>query len=503
MKKWIMIAIIFIVVCMLTVIFYINRPDDALNYKTSEVKKGNIETVLLGEGMLTASKEIKEYAKVSAKVSEIYYLEGDKVEAGYPIIKLDSSDLDSMIKEQELAIKQAELEKQNIEKQISNLKIVAENDGYVSDLAISTGSYVTNSMAICNVIKDNKFEVSLQFVYNKDNPIIVGTQANVTILSSLSSLGGKVTKVSDMRKLITGNIQVIDVTIEVETTGYSLEGAEAQAEVSNGVEIVQSVGKGTFRNINSNVIRAKSTGTVKEVYTNEGKRVKAGEVIAVLDNPDLETNLKNINLTLENLNNQLTTMKKNLEDYLISAQINGTIINQNVNVGDMVMVGTLLTSIAEKETMEFKVPIDELDIEKISYDKEVRVTIDALGETKENPLVGKITDIPYEGIMTDGITAYYVTIQLVGNDKMKISMNAKADIVIESAKDVLYIPLEALVKEDDKRYVDVLLADGITIERREVETGASNMTNIEIKSGLEEGEKVIIQSKQGQPLVGQ
>ena len=75
---------------------------------------------------------------------------------------------------------------------------------------------------------------------------------------------------------------------------------------------------------------------------------------------------------------------------------------------------------------------------------------------------------------------------------MKISMNANADIVVESVKDVLVIPIDAVIKENGKRYVDILLEDKVTVERKEVETGASDLTNIEIKKGLTEGENVII-----------
>ena len=75
---------------------------------------------------------------------------------------------------------------------------------------------------------------------------------------------------------------------------------------------------------------------------------------------------------------------------------------------------------------------------------------------------------------------------------MKISMNANADIVVQSVKDVLNIPIDALIKENGKRYVDVLLEDGITVERKEIETGASDITNIEVIKGLVQGEKVII-----------
>lgn len=75
---------------------------------------------------------------------------------------------------------------------------------------------------------------------------------------------------------------------------------------------------------------------------------------------------------------------------------------------------------------------------------------------------------------------------------MKISMNANADIVVNSVKDVLIVPVDAIVKENGKKYVDILHDDGVTVERREVETGASDITNIEVRSGLLEGEKVII-----------
>ena len=412
--------------------------------------------------------------------------------SGYPIIKLDSSTYDSNIKAQEIAIKQSELSKQNIEKQIKDLKIVAQNEGYVSNLAITEGTYVTTNMAICNVIKDNKYEIILQFPYYENNPIVIGTNANVTLIDSFSYLTGTVTKVSDMRKLIEGNAQVIDVTIEVETPGYSLDGAKARGEVSNGLTVLQSSNVSNFKSVSSNIIRAKSTGTVKELCVNEGKRVNVGDVIAVLENTDLDTNLKNINLSLENLNNQLAMMKDNLKDYTVSAPIKGTITVQNVEVGDLVAAGTFLTSIANKDVMEFVVPIDELDIAKIDYDKEVRITIDALEETIDEPLIGRITEIPQEGVTTAGVTDYYITVQLDGNSSMKISMNANADIVVNSVKDVLYVPLDAVVKENGKRYVDVLLADGVTTERREVIVGASDITNIEIKTGLNENETIII-----------
>lgn len=491
MKKWVKrIIILLIIVAIVLVIVY--KPKDTITYRTSEVKKGDVETIVSGSGALVATKEKKEYAKVSAQVEEVYHKEGENVEKDAPIIKLDSSKYESTIKTQEIAIKQAELSKSNIEKQIKDLEIKSESEGYVTNLSLTTGTFVTNTMAVCDVVKDNRFQIVLQFTYYENNPIIVGTNANVSLIDSMTTMPGVVTKVSDMRRLISGNAQVIDVTIEVETPGYSLEGAKANAELSNGITIIQSANTSSFSRINSNIIRAKSSGTVKEVRVIEGQKVKAGDIIAILENADLETNLQNVKLNLENLNNQLKIMKDQLKDYMIVAPISGVITSQNVEVGDMVATGTMLTAISNKDTMEFIIPIDELDIAKINYDQEVRVKIDALDETENNPLVGKITDIPEEGVTVAGVTDYYVTVQVSGNQNMKISMNANADIIINSVKDVLIIPVDSILKENGKKYVNVLQDDGITTLKKEIETGASDITNIEVKKGLTEGEKVII-----------
>ena len=90
MKKWIK-RIILIVIVGLVIFAIFNKPEETKTYRTSQVEKGNIESVVSGSGTLVATKDHKEYSKVSAEVEDIYYVEGDKVEKDYPIIKLDSS----------------------------------------------------------------------------------------------------------------------------------------------------------------------------------------------------------------------------------------------------------------------------------------------------------------------------------------------------------------------------------------------------------------------------
>lgn len=489
-SKWFKFCIFIAIAVCLFSIFGL-KEDKPISYRTADVTRGNIETVVEGNGTITSSESRKVISKVSSEVLQVLHKEGEYVNSGDVIALLDSSSYDATVNSQKIAIEQSKLSINNIQKQINDLTIVANSSGYVSNLTISEGSYVTNTMQICNILESGAYEIILPFVYSEISPIQVGSSAKIILMQNFGELEGTVTKVSEMRNLATASSQVVDVTIKVNTSGYSLAGATAKGEVMMNGSRLASTSTGTFTVVNSNIVRAKSTGTVTALNVYNGKFVNAGDVIAVLTNDDLKISLENARLTLENLNTQYNSIKDQLDNYTITAPISGTITAQNLSVGDMVAAGTLLTTISNKDVLEFVVPIDELDISNLDYDKEVRVSIDAIEDTINNPIQGKISKLPLEGISTAGVTEYYVTIQLPGRDDIRISMNANAKIIVESKKDVLMVPIDAINKDNGASYVTVLLVDG-TIDERIVETGARNISYIEIKDGLVEGEKVVV-----------
>lgn len=493
-KKFIKLILLILVIGLI-VSFFVSNSARPIEYRTFKVKRGDIETKISGSGTIAASKARKEHAKVAAEITDVYFYEGDTVKIGDVIMKLDSSTFESNITSQKIAIEQSKLSKETIEKQINDLKIVANADGYINGLTISEGSYVTTSSPVCDIVRNSTYEIVLQYVYNPNNLISVGNSATLTVLNNYALLSGTVTKVSDMRKVIDGNAQVVDVTIEVQTEGYSLVGVEAIGEVNNGVVSVLSVNKSSFSLVKLNTVRAKSTGTVKTLAVSEGMYVKQGDVVAVLENNDLSTSLQNVNLSIQNQYNQLSNSNDQMDNYEIIAKLDGVITVQPFEPGDLISAGTLLATVSNKEKMEFKIPVDELDVAKIDYDNVVEVSIDALPETKYKPLEGKITLIPLEGTTTSGITDYYVTIEIEGRDDIRISMSANADIIVSSVKDVLCIPIDALISEDEKNYVEILDLgeDGKQIvTKKEVMIGASDTTYVEVKEGLIEGENVII-----------
>ena len=74
-------------------------------------------------------------------------------------------------------------------------------------------------------------------------------------------------------------------------------------------------------------------------------------------------------------------------------------------------------------------------------------------------------------------------------------MNANADIVVSDIEDVLTVPIDAITKENGISYVQVLEKDekgSDVVTTKEIKTGATDTTYMEVLSGLNEGEKVII-----------
>lgn len=489
-KKWVKRLIVLAIIITAFVILG-KSAKPVMPYRTADVEKGDVVTVISGTGAIAATDARKEIAKVSARVEEIYFKEGETVKKGDVIAKLDSSDYEITVDSQKNSLKQAQISKDNVDRQIKNLKIVSQSNGFINNLNVSEGSYVVTNTKICDITVPNKYEIKLQFIASDTNRIEVGNYANIFLTNSYSYIDGVVTYVSDGKQVLESGSNVLDVIITVENPNYVLNGLGANATItsSTGAKLTSSADS-VFTSAKSAQVLSGTTGTVKKLLVKNGSEVKEGDVIAELENIDLTANAQSSAVSVQNINQQLQYSKSKLEDYAISASIDGTITAQNIKIGDWVAPGTLVSTVSNMETFEFLIPVDELDISKVSLDSRVLVSIDALPETLSEPIEGKITKLPLEGVSAGGVTDYYVTISVPYIEGLRIAMNASADIVVAESKNTLRIPIECLSKENGKYFVEVV-NDEIT-EKREVTIGIQNTSFCEIVSGLTENEKVIV-----------
>lgn len=210
---------------------------------------------------------------------------------------------------------------------------------------------------------------------------------------------------------------------------------------------------------------------------------------------DLEKARDNLELTRKGRIEKRGTQMESV----IRAPAGGILLTRLVNPGDPVVpltsyqAGTDLATIADMTDLVFKGTVDEIDVGKLRAGTPARIKVGALPDAI---VTGRMSRIAPQATEKDGARLFEVEIELDGAPGivLRAGYSANADLVIREKKDVLTIP-ERLVQFDGdgkRAYVEVPAKDPRRPPTRvEVRTGLSDGLNIEIVSGLNQGDKVI------------
>jgi len=175
----------------------------------------------------------------------------------------------------------------------------------------------------------------------------------------------------------------------------------------------------------------------------------------------------------------------------------GTIIDVQIEEGEVVTSGavsytsgTTLMTIADLDEMQIKAGVNEVDVGKLEKGQTVEIDVDAYPNAKYE---GLITHIAPAARDEQGVKIFDVEIDVVNTDeRLRPGMTANITIQGDHREGILTVPIEAAFKKQG-RYV-VYVFDGSEEEpvEREVETGISSISTVEIVSGLDEGEMVAL-----------
>jgi len=141
-----------------------------------------------------------------------------------------------------------------------------------------------------------------------------------------------------------------------------------------------------------------------------------------------------------------------------------------------------------------EVDVHEASLKKVHAGLPAIVTVDALPDKKFIGTVARISPLPnaQNMWMNPDLKVYTTNIDLEGeNPGLRSGMSCKADIIVEQYRDVVYVPVQAVLRIDGQPTVSVVTEDG-DIEERKVEIGMDNDIMVMVASGLEEGEVVLL-----------
>lgn len=299
---------------------------------------------------------------------------------------------------------------------------------------------------------------------------------------------------------------------------------------------------GDINPINQVEVRPEVSARIKKLHVRAGQRVEKGQLLVELDDKDLladkaeaETEIEgrailkekaqrnfarakllfqrklisreefeNIRSDADKAANdyeialrKLETVKEKLRKTLVSSPMNGVVLDLPVTEGQVVVSaasvnsGTLLMDIADLSQMFIAAHINQVDVTKIKLGHPAEVSINSI---EDLTMEGKVSFIAPVAKVKRNVKGFTVEVEVVDLDpRVRPGMTADMIFEVDSADGALTLPLSAIFTDDENtKVVYVSEKGGKEPKAQPVEVGISNYNFAEIKTGLKEGQRVLL-----------
>ncbi|HET6407477.1 MAG TPA: efflux RND transporter periplasmic adaptor subunit [Chthoniobacteraceae bacterium] len=287
-------------------------------------------------------------------------------------------------------------------------------------------------------------------------------------------------------------------------------------------------------------VKSEVSGKLKALHVEPGDQVKEGDLLAEIDDRDLLTEKQSVLTEIDGARLEVDKDRRNFErakelseaklisreqfdnltsefdmaqNALVRAQrkldivedklrktkvispMEGTVLKRDVIEGQVVIAaasvnsGTLLMTVANLQKLLVQTHVNQVDVARLKSDQEVKLRADSL---KDASMTGTITRIDLVASVKNNIKGFAVEATIANpNPRLRPGMSVNLTVPIDHADDALSVPISAVFKGEGNQKV-VYVRTGDATERREVKVGVTNFDYAEIKSGLQEGESILL-----------
>ena len=280
----------------------------------------------------------------------------------------------------------------------------------------------------------------------------------------------------------------------------------------------------------SNLARSEAQYLKSELEYNRQKKLYEQKVISDSDYEvaqtnykisvqDLESSKQNVKASqyvVKSASASVDDAEENLRKTSILAPMTGTVSKLSVELGERVvgtsqMAGTELLRVANLNKMEVKVDVNENDIVRVSLGDDVVIDVDSYTnlEIKFKGIVTEIASTANPKVSADAVTEFEVKIRILNEsfldlqedgivNPFKPGMTASVEIITQVKEDILIVPISSVTTKNEKDSLGKEIIQQIIYVNadnkakiKEIKTGISDFENIEILSGLSEGDEII------------
>lgn len=531
MPKKVLIGVIILIIVIVGVYFGFFKKEKP-EYSLIKVTRGDISQEVSESGTVKRGEEINLGFKNSGKIEKIYVKVGDKVKANQILAKLDTSQLSIQLKEAEAALEVAQSQLKKLlagaskeeikiaETSVANAKTSLESarknledvealskenltQAYEDALNVLNDAYLKsyNALETAKLIQRNYFpysdQESLKVKEQKDKIEISYNQIkfysekvktdpkeeniNLALSETKKSLDSIFQSLSTIR-------QVCEISPYRETVSAT-DKASLDTQKSNITTVLTSITNAQQTISLTKITNDSNINTAKaQVLSAEGALKKSEDELSKILAPARQEDIDFYQAKVNQAQAQVDLLKTKIEEAKIISPTAGQITKIQKRAGEVIQLTEFVLSFLPENPFQVEADIYEEDIVKVKVGNPVDIKLTAL---PEKIFKGKVISIDPAEKIIENVIYYKVTISFEGTIS-EIKPGMTADIIIKTAskENVLIIPKSAIKEKDGKKITQVL--EGKALKEKEIEIGLKGDDMVEVVSGLNEGEEIVI-----------
>jgi len=469
------------------------------------VKRGDLIISVTESGSIKAVKavdlksEVEGEASIVTIVPEGTYITAKDVNDGKVLVELDSSGLKEQLSQREIELTSAEAGYADANE--SHLIQINQNE---SDI---TAAELKIKFTLMDLQKYLGKTIAQKLVVNAG--VDPNSSINVaSLLEDSNSLGGEA---SQKLRELTGNITLAKSNLE--KVSYTLEWTEklyakqyvAETELRKDrldkqrLEIEEEKAKIALKLFRLYEF-AKQSEQLLSDYNEAQRELERTEARARAQMAQAKAKLGSARSTFQLQKQRREKLDKQIEACIIRAPAAGQVVywssterwsRVKIEQGAQIREGYKIITIPDASEMKVEVKISETWIDRIEPNQPAGITVAAF---PDKTFTGKVlTKAPLadaENWLNPDLKVYLTAVGIDGTyDDLKTGMTGKVTVIIDELHDVLYVPIQSVVMVEDTK---ICYVAGSPAQKREVETGLFNDNFVEITSGLDEGERVLL-----------
>lgn len=452
---------------------FTNKTDSTSGENTAQAvaTRGSIEVTVTGTGTIypVADEEIGK--NVSGTVNKIHVKNGDKVKKGDLLMEVTNDTLKLQLENAKLDLEKASINLEDSKDQLSFDTVTSPFSGRIVSLEPKTGEEVSKNSVLATLQDDSQLVFNMPVDSATAEKVYVNQKVEVFLPDQGGTVEGRIINKNSQAVSGYNGENRVYIKVAVAATGNLSSGMKAFGTVTVEGKQVDALQVSSLEWMDQTQIKATLTGKVNGVYVHEGQAVKKGQRLFALSSDSAQNQQKTQRVAFEQARLNVTDMESQLDDLVVKAPIDGIVTGMDIKEGDEIgntssakasQTSSSSTSTANVSSgslgkvintgqMEVSFPVDEVEIAKVKIGQTANVTVDAL---PDQVFKGKVTEIAEEGVVTNNVGSFEVTILIDNPERLlKSGMSANITIVVAQKDNVVLIPIEALQERGQRKFV--------------------------------------------------